>query len=111
MAGIGFEIRKILKKNTLLSVFEAYGYAGLIGSGPWLLSIIALSTPRNNSTSTRFKKWILPLSSLCLVILQFLTLNWLILETSYPTCATHSNCNTGEYCISPYLHSGTSYTP
>lgn len=42
MAGIGFEIRKILKKNTLLSVFEAYGYAGLIGSGPWLLSIIAL---------------------------------------------------------------------
>ncbi|MEH6480660.1 MULTISPECIES: exopolysaccharide Pel transporter PelG [Pseudoalteromonas] len=42
MAGIGFEIRKILKKNTLLSVFEAYGYAGLIGSGPWLLSIVAL---------------------------------------------------------------------
>jgi len=42
MAGIGFEIRKILKKNTLLSVFEAYSYAGLIGSGPWLLSIIAL---------------------------------------------------------------------
>ena len=39
MAGIGFEIRKILKKNTLLSVFEAYSYAGLIGSGPWLLSI------------------------------------------------------------------------
>jgi uncharacterized membrane protein len=42
MAGIGFEIRKILKKNTLLSVFEAYGYAGIIGSGPWLLSILAL---------------------------------------------------------------------
>lgn len=42
MAGIGFEIRKILHKNTLLSVFEAYGYAGLIGSGPWVLSILAL---------------------------------------------------------------------
>lgn len=42
MAGIGFEIRKILKQNTLLSVIQAYGYAGVIGSGPWLLSIIAL---------------------------------------------------------------------
>ncbi|ROQ19104.1 exopolysaccharide Pel transporter PelG [Gallaecimonas pentaromativorans] len=42
MAGIGFEIRKILRKNTLLSVFEAYGYAGLIGSGPWVLSILGL---------------------------------------------------------------------
>ncbi|SHO56902.1 exopolysaccharide Pel transporter PelG [Vibrio quintilis] len=42
MAGIGFEIRKILKKNSLLSVFQAYGYAGIIGSGPWLLSILAL---------------------------------------------------------------------
>ncbi|RVU31098.1 exopolysaccharide Pel transporter PelG [Neptunomonas marina] len=42
MAGIGFEIKKILKKNSLLSVFEAYGYAGLIGSGPWVLSILAM---------------------------------------------------------------------
>ncbi|MFM2476142.1 exopolysaccharide Pel transporter PelG [Celerinatantimonas sp. MCCC 1A17872] len=42
MAGIGFEIRKILKQNTLLSVIQAYGYAGVIGSGPWLLSIVAL---------------------------------------------------------------------
>ncbi|MEI8633495.1 exopolysaccharide Pel transporter PelG [Vibrio sp. PP-XX7] len=42
MAGIGFEIRKILKKDSLLSLFEAYGYAGIIGSGPWLLSILAL---------------------------------------------------------------------
>lgn len=42
MAGIGFELRKILKKNTLLSVFEAYGLAGIISSGPWVLSIFAL---------------------------------------------------------------------
>ena len=42
MAGIGFEIRKILKKNTLLSVLEAYGIAGIISSGPWVLSIFAL---------------------------------------------------------------------
>ncbi|MFT5675160.1 MAG: putative membrane protein, partial [Paraglaciecola sp.] len=42
MAGIGFELRKLLKKNTLLSVVEAYGLAGLISSGPWVLSILAL---------------------------------------------------------------------
>lgn len=42
MAGIGFELRKILKKNTLISIVEAYGLAGLISSGPWVLSILAL---------------------------------------------------------------------
>lgn len=42
VAGIGFELRKLLKKNTLLSVVEAYGLAGLISSGPWVLSILAL---------------------------------------------------------------------
>lgn len=42
MAGIGFELRKILKKNTLISIIEAYGLAGLISSGPWVLSILAL---------------------------------------------------------------------
>ena len=42
MAGIGFELRKILKKNTLLSIIEAYGLAGVVSSGPWVLSIVAL---------------------------------------------------------------------
>jgi len=42
MAGIGFELRKILKKNSLLSIFEAYGLAGVVSSGPWVLSIVAL---------------------------------------------------------------------
>lgn len=42
MAGIGFEIRKILDKQSLLSVLEAYGYAALIGSGPWVLSVIGV---------------------------------------------------------------------
>ncbi|UTV30082.1 exopolysaccharide Pel transporter PelG [Photobacterium atrarenae] len=44
MAGIGFELRRILEKNTLLSVLEAYGLAGLISSGPWVISILALLT-------------------------------------------------------------------
>lgn len=44
MAGIGFELRAILKKNTLLSLIEAYSLAGMISSGPWVLSILALLT-------------------------------------------------------------------
>lgn len=42
MAGIGFEIRKILHKGTFLSMLEAYGLAGIIGSGPWVLSVIGV---------------------------------------------------------------------
>lgn len=42
MAGIGFELKKILNKRSLLSVVEAYGLAGIIGSGPWVISILAL---------------------------------------------------------------------
>lgn len=42
MAGIGFEIRRILEKDTLLSLLEAYGFAGLISSGPWVLSILGV---------------------------------------------------------------------
>jgi len=42
MAGIGFEIRRILEKDTLFSLLEAYGFAGLISSGPWVLSILGV---------------------------------------------------------------------
>lgn len=34
MAGIGFELRRLLRKNTLVGLIEAYAYAGIIGSGP-----------------------------------------------------------------------------
>ncbi len=42
MAGIGFELRKILKKDSLTSVIQAYGIAAIVSSGPWVLSIMAL---------------------------------------------------------------------
>ena len=42
MAGIGFELRHLLRKNTLTSVLQAYAYAGVIGSGPWVFSIIGI---------------------------------------------------------------------
>jgi len=42
MAGIGFELRKIINKDSYWSLLQAYAYAGVISSGPWLLSIIGI---------------------------------------------------------------------
>lgn len=42
MAGIGFELRKLLQKENLLSLLRAYAFAGIISSGPWVLSIIGM---------------------------------------------------------------------
>ena len=42
MAGIGFELHKILKRDSLLSLIQAYAYAGIISSGAWMLSIIGI---------------------------------------------------------------------
>lgn len=42
MAGIGFELRKLLKKDSLVGLLQAYAYAGIIGSGPWVLSILGI---------------------------------------------------------------------
>ena len=42
MAGIGFEFRKLLQKDTYWGIFQAYGYSGIVSSGPWILSIIGI---------------------------------------------------------------------
>ena len=42
MAGIGFELRKMLRRDTLLGMMQAYTYAGLISAGPWILSIVGI---------------------------------------------------------------------
>jgi len=42
MAGIGFELRKLMKGDSYSSLIMAYAYAGIISSGPWVLSIIAV---------------------------------------------------------------------
>lgn len=42
MAGIGFELRKILQRDNLLSLIQAYTYAAVISSGSWVLSIIGI---------------------------------------------------------------------
>jgi len=42
MAGIGFELRKYLNEDSFTGTFKAYGFAGLISAGPWVLSILGV---------------------------------------------------------------------
>ncbi len=42
MAGIGFELRRILKRDNLSSLFGAYGLASIFSSGPWVLSVLGV---------------------------------------------------------------------
>ena len=39
MAGIGFELRRMLARDSYAGLLGAYGYAGLACSGPWVLSM------------------------------------------------------------------------
>jgi len=52
MAGIGFVLRKLLKKDTLLGTLQAYLHATLATSGAWLFTVIALG-----SFYLVFKNW------------------------------------------------------
>ncbi len=41
MAGIGFELRRILRRESFVNLLGAYGLAGIISSGgPWVLSVL-----------------------------------------------------------------------
>ena len=42
MAGIGFELRRILDRDSYAATLQAYIYAGLISAGPWVLSILSV---------------------------------------------------------------------
>jgi len=42
MAGIGFELRKYLDDDSFTGTMKAYGFAGLISAGPWVLSIVGV---------------------------------------------------------------------
>ena len=43
MAGIGFELRRLIRKNTIFGELEGYLYATVISSGPWVLSVLCLT--------------------------------------------------------------------
>ena len=42
MAGIGFELKKLLKDDSWFGLLKTYTYAGAISSGPWVLSILGI---------------------------------------------------------------------
>lgn len=42
MAGIGFELRRLMQKDTLSAKMQAFAFSAVIGSGPWILSIVAI---------------------------------------------------------------------
>lgn len=42
MAGIGFELKKLFNRRGLFATFRAYGYAGVVCTGPMLLGVVLL---------------------------------------------------------------------
>ncbi|SFV56710.1 Extracellular Matrix protein PelG [hydrothermal vent metagenome] len=42
MAGIGFELKQILKEKSLTSVLKTFGYSAILSSGPWVISMIII---------------------------------------------------------------------
>lgn len=43
MAGIGFEIRKLLRRDDLAGVLQGYTHSAMTATGPWLLTILTLA--------------------------------------------------------------------
>jgi uncharacterized membrane protein len=43
MAGIGFALRRMVRRDDLLGVLQAYGLSALLSAGPWLFTIIAIA--------------------------------------------------------------------
>lgn len=84
MAGIGFEIRKILRRDSYLAMFSAYAYAGIIGSGPWILSIlgvliiglISLGVVVPHVLITQFQVTVTHLIAMSLILTGFLQLGF-----------------------------------
>ena len=44
MAGIGFVIRKLVRKDNLTGLFTGFLFSTIITAGPWLFTILALGS-------------------------------------------------------------------
>jgi len=44
MAGIGFVLRKLARKDDIISVLQAYFHSALVSTGPWLFTVLAIGT-------------------------------------------------------------------
>lgn len=61
MAGIGFELKRILKEGSLISIIKVYSFSTILSAGPWLASILAISIVGyisqdfSNTAATKFQ--------------------------------------------------------
>lgn len=44
MAGIGFELRRLSRQQTLTGLVGALGHAAVVAAGPWIFTIVSLAT-------------------------------------------------------------------
>ena len=44
MAGIGFVLRKLTQRDDLIGVLEGYGHSAMAAAGPWLITIVSLTS-------------------------------------------------------------------
>jgi uncharacterized membrane protein len=42
MAGIGFELRKLARRDDLMSVVASFAHASVVSTGPWIMTVLAL---------------------------------------------------------------------
>lgn len=42
MAGISFELRKVLREKTITSIAKAFGYSTVLSAGPYLISVLTI---------------------------------------------------------------------
>lgn len=105
MAGIGFELRKLMRRDTLLGLMQTYAYAGIISSGPWVLSILGILIIGFMSFSVVFPD---------LLITQFqVSVTWLIalslilsgiLQLAFTRFAADKTFKAGQDTIMPAFH-------
>ncbi len=44
MAGIGFVLRQLAKKDNLIGLLKAYFYSALVSTGPWIFTVLAIGS-------------------------------------------------------------------
>lgn len=44
MAGIGFALRKLARRDDLLGILQGYAHSALVSTGPWVFTVLSLAT-------------------------------------------------------------------
>ena len=43
MAGIGFALRKLARRDDLLGILQGYAHSALVSAGPWVFTVLSLA--------------------------------------------------------------------